>query len=310
MIESQMWVDKFQPQTINECFLPAATKKELQGVIETGEVPSMFFAGPSGIGKTTAAIAICKELDLEYMLINSSLSGNIELMRTDIQSFASTISFNGKRKVIILDEADGLTAAAQASLRGVINEFVNNASFILTANFRNKIIEPLISRLNEVNFLFQNSERKDLAVGLFKFIIDRLEEESVSFEQGAVQHFVKNSILRTTDIRKILINAQKIAKTGTFNMMSIINIEAERLKDLIPMINTNDFNSIRTWVGENSDIEFGELVTYVYNNMHQLRNPNLPMIVSIINQHQYQYAFVIDKEINTVSMLAEISQSL
>lgn len=309
MITSNAWVDKFQPQRIEDCFLPEATFNELNKILATEEVPSMFFAGPSGIGKTTAALAICKQLDLEYMMINSSLYGNIDTIRTDIQQFASTFSFNGKRKIIILDEADGLSAASQASLRGVINEYANNASFILTANFRNKIIEPIISRLVEVNFLFGPGEMKDLAVGLYTFITERVKEENVEYDPRAIQAFIKTNLSKTTDIRKILINAQKIAKTGSFNQDSLINIDNARMQDIIDLLKRRDFNGIRTWVGENSDIEFGNIVQFVYHNIDQLNNPSIPAVVAIINTHQYQHAFVIDKEINTVSMLAEISLS-
>lgn len=270
----------------------------------------MLFSGPPGIGKTTVAKAICSQLDLDNFFINASLYGNIDMIRTDVQAFASTVSFNGKRKVVILDEADGLSAAAQASLRGVINEFASNASFILTANFRNKLTEPIISRLEEVNFLFNRSEIPALAKGLYDFILERLKEDDIEFDLKAVQAFLKDSLSKTTDIRKILINAQKISKTGVFNTDSIINTEDIRLTELVSLIKTRDFNQIREWVGVNSDIEFGDIVKFVYDNLSQISVNSIPSMVMIINQHQYQHAFVIDKEINTVAMLAELSSSL
>lgn len=308
-ISSGAWVDEFQPQTVNDCFLPSNTKEHLNKILSTGEVPTMLFCGPPGVGKTTVAKAICKELDLDNFFINASLYGNIDTIRTDVQAFASTLSFNGRRKIIILDEADGLTVAAQASLRGVINEFSDNASFILTANFRNKLTEPILSRMEEVDFTFAPRELPQLAMGLYTFILARFDAENVEYDKKALQGYLKDILSKSTDIRKILISVQKIAKTGTFNTDSLIKIDDARLEQLIPMLAKKDFTSIRTWVGENSDIEFGSIVRYIYDNIHQITTKNAPGIVMSINQHQYQHAFVIDKEINISSMLAEVSMA-
>lgn len=311
MIRSNAWIDLYQPKTVDECFLPKATREQINSILATGDVPSMFFAGPAGIGKTTLAKAICSQLDLESMIINASLHGNIEMIRTDIQAFASSLSFNGKKKVIILDEADGLTPAAQASLRAVINEYVDNVAFILTANFRNKIIDPIISRLTEVDFLFPKAELPNLARSLYNFIIERLKEEDVDYDVKAVQQFIMKNLQQSTDIRKLIIKAQKIAKTKVFNTDSLIDVDDSRLGDLIQVIKSKNFDAIRTWVGENSDIDFAEISRYVYSNAQKhFDKEKLPMIVMCINQHQFQHAFVVDKEINLASMLAEISISL
>lgn len=308
MIKSNAWVDEFQPQTLDECFLPKSARVELENYMKDGDIPSMFFSGPPGIGKTTVALAICKQLDLDFMLINASLHGNIDTVRTDIASFASSIAFNGKKKVIILDEGDGLTAAAQTSLRAAINEYTNNCSFIITANFRNKIIDALISRFVEVDFLFSREELPNLAVGLYKFIIERLNAENVTYEAKAVQEFIKKRITQSSDIRKLLIDAQKIAKTGVFTSSSIFDVDGTRLADLISMIKTRDFQKIRTWIGENSDLSFEVVSRFLYNNLDAYSTKDkVPVIISIINTHQYQHAFVVDKEINLVSMVAEIS---
>lgn len=311
MLQSNAWVDKYRPNSISECFLPEAAQKQLQKIIKTGDVPSLFFSGPAGIGKTSAALALCKDLDLEYMMINASLHGNIDTVRTDIQQFASSISFNGKKKVVILDEADGLTAAAQASLRAAINEYTDNCAFILTANYRNKIIDPLISRFVEIDFLFSKNEKPKLAKSLFQFIIERLKEESVQYDVKCVQQFIIQRLSASTDIRKTLIEAQKIAQTGVFDTNSLINVDESRLNDLIQIIKTKDFQKIRTWVGENSDISFEDILNFIYTNLDKLATTpsSIPAIIVILNEHQYKNAFVIDKEINTAAMIAEISMA-
>lgn len=311
MLKSVAWVDIFQPETINECFLPGVTKAELERQIQSGEVPSMLFCGPPGIGKTTVALAIAKELDLEYLLINASKDGGIDGVRTHIQQFVGSMSFNSKRKLVILDEADGISAASQQALRGVINEYADNASFILTANFRNKIIEPLISRLVEIKFLFDKSEKSALAVGLYKFLITRLEEAGTKYDKGAVQTFIKDRLNRGTDIRKMIIDAQVISNTGVFETGSLIRIEESRLEEILQLVRQKNFDEIRTWVGENSDITHAEVTRYIYDRVKDFAGPHKrPVIVSMLNEYQFKDAFVVDKEINTATLLSEIALTL
>lgn len=307
---SSAWVDRYAPTTVDECFLPKATKQEINAIIESGDVPTMIFSGPAGIGKTATANAICKQLDLESLFINASLVG-IDAVRTQIIQFASTVSFNGLRKVIILDEGDGLTVAAQEALRGIINEFANNVSFILTANFSNKLMDPLLSRMTRVDFLFPASEKKDLAIGLFGFIKTRLEAEAVDYDPAAVQRFIVERLSKSTDIRATLIAAQKIAKTGTFQMGSLALLDAARLQELVALIKSKDFLKIRTWVGENSDIDNADIVRYIYDNVKEFATGKMiSNVVLIINEYQYKHAFVADKELNTSAMLVEISVSV
>lgn len=311
MIKSNAWVDRFQPQTIEQCFLPEKTRNHLNVILKTGEVPSMFFSGPPGIGKTTVARAICEQLDLEYLFINASLHGNIDTIRNDIQVFSSSLSFNGKRKVVILDEADWITAAAQASLRGVINEFADNVAFILTSNIRSKVIEPLISRLTEVDFLFSKAELPQLARSLYNFIVERLNEENVQYEPKAVQEFLKNRLMKSTDIRKTLIIAQKISMTGTFDVNSLIDVNDIRLEELVEGIKAKNFNTIRTWVGENSDIDASIVFRYIYDNVNAIvPERHIPNLVMLIAQYQHMHVNVIDKEINLAAFAAEVSVML
>ena len=156
-----IWVEKYRPQKIEDCILPSSLQKTFKELVDNGQLPNMLFTGTAGLGKTTAAKALCNELDLDYIVINGSEEGNIDTLRGKIRQFASTISLQGGYKVVILDEADYLNPqSTQPALRGFIEEFSDNCRFILTCNFKNRIIEPLHSRCGVYEF---NTSKKDMA---------------------------------------------------------------------------------------------------------------------------------------------------
>lgn len=311
MIESMAWVDKYRPKTLEQCFLPQKTYNELKRYLDKDNIPTLFLVGPSGIGKTTVAKVICEQGEYENMFINASLAG-IDAVRSDIQNFSSSVSMNHKRKIIVLDEADGLTSAAQEALRGVINEFTNNVSFILTANFKNKIIEPLISRSVEIDFAFKHEELKNLAIGIYKFIKSRLNQENIEYQDSTIQNYVKQSILRSTDIRKILIEAQRLASTGKFVFSGNLNDNDNRYNQLLQLMSARDFDRVRQWVTDNSDVSNSTLVRLIYENHNKLKivGNSLSSLIIILNEYQYKNSFVIDQEINNVAMIAEVMNIL
>ena len=308
MLEHISWVHKHRPSTLAACFLPEATRKSLQEDVNSGNIPDYFFSGGPGIGKTTAALAIVNEIQAEYILINGSMSGNIDTLRTTIQQFASTISLTGDKKYVILDEADYLTAATQAALRGFMDEFANNCGFILTANYRNKIITPIISRLTEVSFIFDPSEKPALAKGLYQFLVERFDEDGVTYDKKAIQSFLLEHLKRSTDIRKVIAQAQNIAKSGMFNAQSMKDGMSERFDLLVESLKSRNFNQMRQWVGENSDIEPDRIFRYIYeNSLSIVKSPSLvPELIMHINDAQFKHAFVADAELNIVALLINL----
>ena len=191
-MEDFLWVEKYRPKTISECVLPSGLKQTLSEFISKGDLPNLILSGGPGVGKTTAAKALIEELGLTYMMINGSEESGIDTLWVKLKNYASTVSLHGGRKYLILDEADYLNAqSTQPALRGLIEEFHKNCGFILTCNYKNRLIPPLHSRCSVVDFTIQKSEKKELAEQFFK----------------KVNHFyLKNSYYFTTQmLQKLLV---------------------------------------------------------------------------------------------------------
>lgn len=306
----RMWAEKYRPETLEDCIMPAATRKEIESIVAKGELTSLLFAGSAGIGKTTVAIALANAVDYDFIKINGSLDNGIDTLRSDIQQFASTVSFNGKPKVVIIDEADNLSQAMQKGLRGFIDEFSANCSFILTANFANKIIEPLQSRLDEtVTFTFSLNEKNFLAKSLFKRLTEIFELENVRGDPAALREFVVEQLQRKNDIRAIITKAQAIVRKsgGEFNNSAVVDELDERFVAMRQALRRRSFDEIRTWVGENSDIDPSDIFRHIYENAKDIAPAKaVPQLVLITNEYQYKHAFVADAELNIVACLVEI----
>ena len=167
-MESFLWVEQYRPKDVETCILPKELKKTFSEFVKKGNVPNLTLSGGAGVGKTTIAKAMLDELDATYMMINGSEESGIDVLRTKIKNFASTVSLHGGRKYLILDEADYLNPqSTQPALRGFIEEFHKNCGFILTCNYKNRLIDPLRSRCTVIDFTIPNSEKQELAAQFF-----------------------------------------------------------------------------------------------------------------------------------------------
>jgi DNA polymerase III delta prime subunit len=297
-----LWVEKYRPRKIADTILPDGLKQTFQRLVDTGELPNMLFTGTAGLGKTTIAKALCNELDLDYIIINGSEEGNIDTLRGKIKQFASSVSLQGGYKVIILDEADYLNPqSTQPALRGFIEEFSNNCRFILTCNFKNRIIEPLHSRCGVYEF---NTTKKDLAVLAAQFMKRCkliLEDEGVSFHEMAVADLIMKF---APDWRRVLNELQRYSVSGTINNIpETINT----LDDLFTYLKTKDFKKMRSWVVNNIDTDASAIFRGLYDKMYDKLNPqSIPQLVLILADYQYKNAFVADHELNVVACMTEI----
>lgn len=305
MTDEFLWCEKYRPHKISECILPESLKETFTQLISTGELPNMIFSGGPGIGKTTVARALCNELELDYLMINGSEDGNIDTLRGRIKQFASTVSLQGGYKVVILDEADYLNPhSTQPALRAFIEEFSKNCRFILTCNFRNRIIEPLHSRCSVYEFAIPNSEKPKIAAGFFKRLTRILETENVTYDNKTLATLVEKYF---PDWRRVLNECQRYSVSGTIDPGILVNLGDENVKNLMTYLKDKDFGKMRRWVADNIDTEPAAIFRKIYDIMSDHVKPeSVPQIVLILAQYQYWNAFVADHELNVVACMTEI----
>ena len=305
MSDQFLWVEKYRPKTIDECILPESLKQTFKEFISSGQLPNFLFSGTAGVGKTTVAKALCNEVGAEYLLINGSEESGIDILRTKIKSFASSVSLTDSKKVVILDEADYLNAnSTQPALRGFIEEFSANCRFIFTCNFKNRIIEPLHSRCSVVEFKIDNKDKQTIAAGFFKRATTILKDENIEFDPKVVAEVVTRHF---PDYRRILNELQRYSVTGKIDSGILVNLSDESYRELVKNLKEKDFTSVRKWVAKNSDIETTQLFRDLYDKAVEFLEPkSIPQLVLILADYQYKAAFVADHELNTVAAMTEI----
>ena len=300
-----LWVERYRPRTVQQTILPKSLKDTFLQIISTGELPNMLFTGTAGVGKTTVARALCDELDLDYILINGSEEGNIDTLRNKVKQFASTVSLQGGTKVVILDEADYLNPqSTQPALRGFIEEFANNCRFILTCNFKNRIIEPLHSRCSIYEFAIPNDQKPEMAGQFFKRATEILKQENVEFVPDAVAQLITKHF---PDWRRVLNELQRYSVSGKIDAGMLVNLSDTNIKTLMSTLKNKDFKSMRQWVVNNIDTEPQAIFRKIYDSMNEYIVPqSIPQAVLILADYQYKNAFVADHELNVVACMTEI----
>ena len=300
-----LWVEKYRPVTIDDCILPSELKQTFQQFVDNEEIPNLLLTGTAGVGKTTVAKAMLEQIGCTYMMINGSEESGIDTLRTKIKNFASTVSMDGKRKYVILDEADYLNPqSTQPALRGFIEEFSRNCGFILTCNFRNRIIEPLHSRCSTVEFRIPNAEKPQLAVSFMKREQYILETENVKSDERVVAELINKFF---PDWRRCLNELQRYSATGNIDAGILVNLSDTSIKELVSFIRDKDFKSCREWVVHNLDNDPHRIYRRIYDSLSgNVPDSAIPHCVLILGNYSYKSAFVADQEINMVACLTEI----
>jgi DNA polymerase III delta prime subunit len=300
-----LWVEEYRPKTIDDCILPQSLKTLFKSFIDKGELSNLLFSGTPGIGKTTVAKALCDQLNCDWIMINGSEEGGIDVLRDKIKNFASTVSLSGGKKVVILDEADYLNPqSTQPALRGFIEEFHKNCRFILTCNFKNRIIEPLHSRFSNIEFKINSKDKPKLASKLFERTISILKENNVDYNDKVLAQLVKKHF---PDFRKVINELQRYSVSGSIDAGILTNITNENLKSLMKLLKEKDFTETRKWVTQNLDNDPVRIFRSIYDNLYDNLQPEtIPHAVLILADYQYKSAFVADQEINFTACLTEI----
>ena len=302
-----VWVEKYRPQTIEECILPTNIKKTFLDFLDKGEVPNLLLSGPPGCGKTTVAKALCNELGVDSYVINGSDEGRfLDTVRNNAKNFASTVSLSStaKHKVIIIDEADNTTPDVQLALRAFTEEFVGNCRFIFTCNYKNKIVAPLHSRCAVIDFSIKGKDRVELAGKFFKRLQQILDQEAVGYDAKVLAELINKHF---PDWRRVLNEIQRYSVGGKIDSGILASFSDVKTNDLFKRLKEKDFPAVRKWVVDNLDNDPTVLLRSVYDAIYShLDGPGIAAAVLIIAKYQYQSGFVADQEINFLACLTEI----
>tara|TARA_A100001015_G_scaffold158113_1_gene175456 strand:+ start:2654 stop:3589 length:936 start_codon:yes stop_codon:yes gene_type:complete len=307
-MNEMLWVEKYRPTTIEDAILPSELKKTFQKFVQNGESPNLLLSGSAGCGKTTVAKAMLEQLGCTYMMINGSEESGIDVLRNKIKNFASTVSLEGGRKYVILDEADYLNPqSTQPALRGFIEEFSKNCGFILTCNFRNRIIEPLHSRCSTVEFRIPAGEKPQLAMDFMNRCEVILNNEQIHYNKKVVASLIQKFF---PDWRRVLNELQRYSASGEIDAGILVNLSEDSVKELLSFLKNKEFTNVRRWIVNNLDNDPSRIYRRIYDSLYDnLDSRTIPNAVLVLADYSYKSAFVADQEINLLACMTELMQN-
>ena len=300
-----LWVEKYRPNTIGESILPIELKQTSQQFVDNGDCPNLLLSGSAGCGKTTVAKAMLEQLGCTYMMINGSEESGIDVLRTKIKNFASTVSLSGGKKVVILDEADYLNPqSTQPALRGFMEEFHKNCGFIFTCNYQYRMIQAIHSRCSIINFTIPNEQKPKLASRFFARVGDILNNEGVKFEPKAIAELINKFF---PDWRRVLNELQRYSASGQIDAGVLVSLEENNLNELYRHLKDKNITEVRKWIVNNLDTAPDNIFRRVYDSLYDyMDSSTIPHAVVILGEYQYKTAFVADQEINLLAFFTEL----
>ena len=304
-METFLWVEKYRPNNIDGCILPQNLKNTFSEIVKDKHIPNLILSGGPGVGKTTVAKAMLDEIGATYMMINGSEESGIDVLRTKIKNFASTVSLEGGRKYIILDEADYLNPqSTQPALRGFTEEFHKNCGFILTCNYKNRLIQPLHSRCSVIDFVIPKEQKPKLASDFYDSVINILNQENVKFEPAVVRELLMKFF---PDWRRVLNELQRYSVSGKIDAGILVNLSEVNVNELIKALKQKEFSMVRKWIVDNIDNDHTRIFRHLYDSLYDaMDSSSIPHAVLILADYSYKSAFVADQEINLLACMTEL----
>ena len=304
-VKNLLWVEKYRPKTLSDCILPVDLSVVFNGMIKEETIPNMLLYGKAGTGKTTVARAIANDIGADSIIINCSEENGIDTLRTKIRNYCSTVSLNGGLKVVILDEFDYANSnSVQPALRGAIEEFAKNCRFVLTCNYKNRVIDPLHSRCTGIDFTVPAAEKAQLAMGILKRVEHILTIEKVPYDTPVLVNLIKKHF---PDIRRTINELQRYSSSGRIDVGILAQGSCESYKELLGYMKAKDFASCRKWTIQNIDLNTTEFFRKLYNELYNVLKPSsIPQAILIIAEYQYKASFAADQEINTMAMIVQL----
>jgi DNA polymerase III delta prime subunit len=303
-VNNLLWVEKYRPKTLSDCILPVDLTTIFNGMVKEGKIPNMLFYGKAGTGKTSVAKALARDIGLESIMINCSEENGMDTLRVKIRQYASSISLSGNGKLIILDEFDYATSNVQNGLRGAIEEFADNCRFILTCNYKNRVIDALHSRCTAIDFTMPSAERVQNATKMLKRTEFILDNEKIPYDVSVLANLIKKHF---PDLRRIINELQKYSSTGKIDIGILAQSSSDSYKELMGYMKKKDFSSCRKWIMQNIDLNTSEFFRKLYDELYTTLKPNsIPQAILIIAEYQYKSAFAADQEINTMALIVQL----
>lgn len=300
-----LWCEKYRPRTVEDCILPEELKKTFQSYVDRKEIPHLLLCGGAGTGKTSISKALCDEIGCDYLMINASDESGIDTFRNKIKNYASSMSMDGGKKVIILDEADYLNpSSVQPALRGAMEEFAHNCTFIMTCNYKNRIIEPLHSRCAVIEFKLRKEDKPKMAMAFMKRASEILNTEKIPFDKAVLAEVVKKHF---PDYRRVLNELQRYSVSGKIDAGILTSIADVSLNDLVSALKDQNFGAMRKWVADFGGDDPAKIYRKIYDSLYEILDKStIPNAVLILAKYQYQSAFVADQELNLTACLTEM----